>query len=115
MFTKLLKPVYANLRQQGQESSGYIDDSYLQGDDFANCVANVKATVNAFDSLGLITHPEKSALIPTQQLTYLGFMLDSVEMKIFLTPKKIERLTKHCLEILNKSRPTIQEMPHLLA
>ena len=58
MFTKLLKPVYGNLRQQGHESSGYIDDSYLQGDDFADCVANVKATVHAFDSLGLITHPE---------------------------------------------------------
>ena len=114
MFTKLLKPVYANLRQQGHESSGYIDDSYLQGDDFADCVANVKATVNAFDSLGLITHPEKSVLIPTQQLTYLGFILDSVEMKIFLTPEKIERLTKHCLEILNKSRPTIQEIASLV-
>ena len=29
MFTKLLKPVYASLRQQGHESSGYIDDSYF--------------------------------------------------------------------------------------
>ena len=85
--TKLLKPVYANLRQQGHKSSGYIDN-YLQGDDFADCVANVKATVNAFDSLGLITHPEKSVLIPTQQLTYLGFILDSVEMKNFLNSRE---------------------------
>ena len=69
--------------------SEYIDDSYLQGDDVADCVANFKATVNAFDSLGLITHPEKSVLIPTQQLTYPGFILDSVEIKIFLTPEKI--------------------------
>ena len=38
MFTKLLKPVYATLRQQGYESSGYIDDSYLQGDNFADCI-----------------------------------------------------------------------------
>ena len=70
--------------------------------------------MNAFDSLGLITHPEKSVLISTQQLTYLGFILDSVEMKIFLTPEKIERLTKHCLEILNKSRPNIQEIASLV-
>ena len=92
LFTKLLKPVYARLRQQGHESSGYIDDSYLQGDDFPDCVANVKATVCLFDSLGFITHPDKSVLIPTQRLTYLGFILDSIEMKIFLTPEKAERL-----------------------
>ena len=77
MFTKLSK---ANLRQQIHESSGHIDDSYLQGDDFADCVANVKVNVYTFDSLGLITHLEKSVLIPTQRLTslqvYSGFERD---------------------------------------
>ena len=32
--TKLLKPVYSVLRQLGHASSPYIDDSYLQGDDY---------------------------------------------------------------------------------
>ena len=117
MFTKLLKPVYANLRQQGHESSGYIDDSYLQGDDFADCVANVKVTVHiTFDSLGLITHPEKSVLIPTQRLTYLGFILDSKEMKIYLTPEKTDRLIKHCVDILKKTPSQLfKKLHHLLA
>ena len=114
MFTKLLKPVYANLRRQGHESSGYIDDSYLQGDDFADCVANVKVTVHTFDSLGLITHPEKSVLIPTQRLTYLGFILDSREMKIYLTPEKTNRLIKHCVDILKKPKSTVQEIASLV-
>jgi hypothetical protein len=114
MFTKLLKPVYANLRRQGHESSGYIDDSYLQGDDFADCVANVKVTVHTFDSLGLITHPEKSVLIPTQHLTYLGFILDSREMKIYLTPEKTDRLIKHCVDILKKPKSTVQEIASLV-
>ena len=34
-------------------------------------------------------------------------------MKIFLTPEKIERLIKHCLDILNKSRLNIQEIASL--
>ena len=114
LFTKLLKPVYARLRQQGHESSGYIDDSYLQGDDFPDCVANVKATVCLFDSLGFITHPDKSVLIPTQRLTYLGFILDSIEMKIFLTPEKAERLIKTCLETIDRPKPTIQEIASLV-
>ena len=114
LFTKLLKPVYARLRQQGHESSGYIDDSYLQGDDFPDCVANVKATVCLFDSLGFITHPDKSVLIPTQRLTYLGFILDSIEMKIFLTPEKAERLIKIYLETIDRPKPTIQEIASLV-
>ena len=88
MFTKMPNPVYVTLRQKGHESSGYIDDSYLQGDDYADCVANMKSTVGTFDSLGFITHPEKSVLIPTLRLMYFGFVLDSVQMKIYLTLRK---------------------------
>ena len=32
IFTKLLKPVYVTLRSMGHLNSGYVDDSYLQGD-----------------------------------------------------------------------------------
>ena len=32
VFTKILKPVYANLRQKANSSVVCVDDSYLQGD-----------------------------------------------------------------------------------
>ena len=32
VFTKLLKPVYSHLRLKGHVSSGYLDDSFLEGD-----------------------------------------------------------------------------------
>ena len=44
-FMKLLKPVYSVLRQLGHASSPYIDDSYLQGDDYYSCLANVIDTI----------------------------------------------------------------------
>lgn len=37
IFTKLLKPVYSTLHGMGHMSSGYIDDSYPQGDTPAEC------------------------------------------------------------------------------
>ena len=40
-FTKLLKPVYSVLRQLGHLSSPYIDDSYLQGEDYDRCLENI--------------------------------------------------------------------------
>ena len=41
IFTKVMKPVLATLRQQGHVNSGYIDDLYLQGKNFSECAKNV--------------------------------------------------------------------------
>ena len=87
-FTKLMKPAYAVLRQLGHINSPYIDDSYLQGGSYEECLANVLDTVKMFLSLGFILHPHKSVFTPTQKLVFLGFVLDSVQMKIYLTNEK---------------------------
>jgi hypothetical protein len=65
-FTKLLKPVYSTLRGMGHIISGYIDDSYLQGDTHNECAQNVTASSKLITELGFITHPEKSVLISSQ-------------------------------------------------
>ena len=40
-FPKLMKPVFATLRQLGHLSSGYIDDSWLMGPVWDDCAKNV--------------------------------------------------------------------------
>ena len=85
IFTKLLKPVYATLRSMGHLNSGYIDDSYLQGDTSAECHKDVTDTITLFTKLGFHIHPEKSVFIPSQKLTFLGFVLDSIAMTLTLT------------------------------
>ena len=89
-FTKLMKPAYAVLRQLGHINSPYIDDSYLQGGSYEECLGNVLDTVKMFLSLGFILHPHKSVFTPTQKLVFWGFVLDSVQMKIYLTNEKID-------------------------
>ena len=76
VFTKLLKPVYATLHNLGYLSLGYIDDSYLQSDTSSECLRNVKVTASLFKKVGFHLHPTKSVIIPTQRLTFLGFVLD---------------------------------------
>ena len=113
-FTKLLKPVYCYLRKKGHISSGYIDDSYLQGDGYQDCLANVADTIKLFDSLGFIVHPEKSVFIPTQIITFLGFVLDSRIMTVYLTQQKQLKLKNACLHIIKIQRPTIRLVAQLL-
>ena len=74
-FTKLLKPVNSHHRKLGHLSVSHIDDSYLQGDDYADCANNVLATLRLFRLLGFTCLPDKSSLVPKQQITFWGFLL----------------------------------------
>jgi hypothetical protein len=113
-FTKLLKPVYSTLRQLGHVSSPYIDDSFLEGDDYQSCLENLVDTIKLLHSLGLIIHPKKSVLIPTQRLIFLGFILDSILMRIYLTPDKCQKLVKLCYDLLHHKSPTIRMLSQVI-
>lgn len=81
IFTKLMKPVYSTLRCKGFENVGYIDDTYLKGRTFHDCEVNITNTVKLFRDC-LTLNMAKSVLIPTQCITFLGFVLNSNEMTV---------------------------------
>ena len=114
IFTKMLKPVYSTLHNQGHISMGYIDDSYLQGDTRDECKLNIVSTVNLFAELGFYIHPNKSVFLPTQTLTFLGFILDSVKMTISPTPEKIDKIVKACRQMAQKATPLILDVPRVI-
>lgn len=113
-FTKLLKPVYSTLRSQGYLNVGYIDDSYLQGDSKTECRSNILTTLKLLESLGFLINHEKSVLQPCQKLAFLGFLLDSVNMKVFLTAEKREKIILVCQQLLKKSVISIREVAHVI-
>ena len=109
-FTKILKPVYSSLRSKGHLNVGYIDDSYYQGDTREECKQNVQETVNLFENLGFLPHPEKSVFEPTQVITFLGFVIDSVNMTVSLTPEKALKVCMACKRLLAKSDCSILDV-----
>lgn len=114
IFTKLLKPVYSTLRSMGHLNSGYIDDSYLQGDTSKECYKNVVDTVTLFTQLGFHVHPEKSVFIPSQKLTFLGFVLDSIAMTVTPTEDKAQRIRSVCATLLQTQMPTIRQVAEVI-
>jgi hypothetical protein len=106
-FTKLLKPVYSQLCQNGHISVVFIDDSWLTSDTYATCVDNIRDTVTLLSEVGFYVHPEKSALIPSQTITFLNFLLNSLLMQISLTADKAQKIKQMCQELLANSRPSI--------
>ena len=88
IFTKIMVSVLSTLRKLGYNVMNYLDDIFICGDTFAECRDAVLATVNLLFKLGFSIHPEKSQLIPVQKIEFLGFLIDSVKMKISLTKIK---------------------------
>ena len=112
MFTKLLKPVFKVLREKGLLSSAYIDDLYLQGDTFHECLENALNTVQLLRDLGFVVKEEKSCLHPSQQLEYLGFFLNSVSVR--LSHARVEKVVQACEKLLSNSHPTILHLVEVI-
>ena len=73
-------------------------------------------TIEITRSAGFTIHPNKSSFTPSQYITYLGFILDSVQiMTITLTLEKKEKLLlKLFQDILEKGTVTIRLMSVLI-
>ena len=95
-------------------SMGHIDDSFLVGYTRSACKLNIQHTVECFDSLGFVIHPEKSMLIPTQELEFLGFLLNSISMTIRLPPSKAVHVKSACENLLSKTKVTIRELARVI-
>ena len=113
-FTKISKVLYSNLRELGFLNASYIDDSFLAGDSIIECQENVRCTVEMGLNAGFIAHPEKSVLVPTQIIEYLGFVLNSMSMKVYLTDSKKEGIKKLCKEISIKKNCKIEKIAELV-
>ena len=75
--------------------SAYIDDLYLQSALFASCVQTIAETIILFDNLGFVIHPDKSQFVPKQQITFLGFVIDSVTMRVYLSDTRRQKISVH--------------------
>ena len=114
VFTKILKPVFAQLRAMGHISSAYIDDSCLQGSSYEKCLQNIHDTIQLMDSLGLTVQLGKSVLQPTQQIVFLGFLLCSVTMSVRLPVERCRDIIDLCHEVLDQKRITIRKFAKLI-
>ena len=64
LFTRVTKPMFATLREQGFLVTPYIDDTLLFGDTVEDCRLNVMETVTLALKLGFVVHPVKSLFEP---------------------------------------------------
>ena len=87
-----MKPHIATLRLDGHIITIYIDDLLYLGLILDECVKNFITSITLLNSLGFIIHPDESIFLPKQEITFLGFNINSKKMKATLTDTKEETL-----------------------
>ena len=74
----------------------------------------MKPLVASLRSLGFIVNEKKSIFVPTQQITFLGFALNSVDMTISVPPYKVEHVILKIREILGRRFPKIRDVASVI-
>ena len=114
VFTKLTKPLYSHLRKMGHMSSAFIDDSFLMGNSLSDARRNVMTSVTVVRSAGFVVHPEKSVFEPAQIITYLGCILNSIDMSVKITVERAIKLREVACRIRDADLVTIRQVAELV-
>lgn len=114
LFTKLLKPVFAELRKAGHTVIGYLDDTIIIGETKEKLKESVSATTKILSELGFLIHTKKSVLIPTRELAFLGFILNTESMIVKLPQTKAQEVKDICRELMGTYLPSIRMVARVI-
>ena len=70
--------------------------------------------MNLFGKLGFLPHPEKSVFEPTRKITFLGFVINSLIMRITLTPEKTLKVYMACIKLSAMAEHSILELSQVI-
>ena len=110
VFTKLMKPVVAMLRQRGVRLIIYLDDMLIMAESTSLALHHAASALNLLESLGFVVNYHKSQLIRSQQIEFLGFLVDSVTLSLQLPGEKLRKIRKRCQQLLNVGETSIREL-----
>ena len=109
-FTKVMKPVFSQLRREGISCTFYLDDSLYLSRSYDEAKINTQRAITLLESLGFTINHAKSHLEPTVEITHLGFKINSVSQIISLPDEKVAKILTSCNELLTATRITIRQL-----
>ena len=113
-FTKVLKVMLAHMREHmGITITGYLDDQFILDNSYERVLAAGNSAAELFQKGGFKINLSKSVLSPTQQIEHLGFIIDSKQMVVRLTPEKRNKLRKLLLDCLDDRHMSIRQVATL--
>ena len=97
---KILHPVITLLRGMGIHCVTYLDNIPLMSQCREEAQQHTWTTVDLLESLGFLVTFKKSVLESTQELTFLGFILNSRKRELKLPQEKVALIKKEARSLL---------------
>lgn len=111
IFTKIMKAVMSHLREvHGILLCFYIDDTIIIGETADEVSKGAKLTVMLLEKLGFTVNKEKSVIVPTRKLQFLGFNISTVDLTVTIPPDKCREIKASGEALLQAKRPTIRQL-----
>ncbi len=100
VFTKVVEAALVPLREQGVRILNYLDDWLILAQSRKQLSAHRDLVLKHLSLLGLRVNWEKSKLVPTQRITFLGMEFDSVNQTARLTQERAQSVL-NCFKTLS--------------
>ena len=113
VFTKIMKPVVALLRRTGIRLIIYLDDLFMYSSK-VGLQQDMTTAQYLLENLGFVINLEKSCFQPTQQLEFLGFVVNTLDMTLLLPDCKVEAIKSHCSKMLLYHEVSVRELSQLI-
>ena len=97
------------MRSIGINIVAYLDDTLIIAKTAEQAHQDVTKTANLLTELGFLVHPHKSVFKPTQEIEFLGFVIDSKKFHVSLPEAKKTDIKEACAGLANRT-PSIREV-----
>ena len=105
VFTRLMAPISAILHRYGIRILRYLDDWLILAESRTTCIQARDRLLHLCEELGLQVNHRKSSLVPSQDMTYLGMQILSVQFIAKPTETRVGNLLKIIEEFLSSPSP----------
>ena len=105
VFTRLMAPIPAILHRYGIRMLRYLDDWLILAESRDTCIQARDRLLHLCEELGLRVNHDKSSLVPSQTMTYLGMQILSVRFIAKPTETRVANLLNIIEEFLSSQNP----------
>ena len=106
VFTRVMAPVSAILHSMGIRMRRYLDDWLVQSSSRESLLEELQTVLQLCHELGIVVNPQKSNLVPSQVVQYLGVVIDSTSFEASPSVERISRLQSTAAEFQSCASPT---------
>ena len=92
----------------------YLDDLLAQNLDPQKLLAQSQMMILVLHLLGFKVNFKKSDLVPSQRVTYLGFIFDTISMTVSLPEEKVRKIESLTASFLGKEFITVKQLQVLM-